>query len=138
MLQSTRLKNHVLNIGIDKSVSNKTLYEHKFLENIKKSYKTSGKCDDQEHFIDILEAAMTSNPEGFTNDSPISTMTSTPVKKTSAGKSLCLFTKILYVKKKTATRQIGAAKSKGNAIKYLTTAWAFKKRGKEIRKLTNR
>ena len=53
---------------------------------------------------------MVSNPEGFTYDSPITPMTSTPVNKPSARKSLCLFTKILDVKKKTATRRFGAAK----------------------------
>ena len=62
MLQSTKLKDHVLNTGIDKSVSNKTLYEHKFLENIKKSYKKAGKCNDKQKFKDILEAAMVSTP----------------------------------------------------------------------------
>ena len=45
---------------------------------------------------------MVSNPEGFTNDSPISPMISKTVKKPSARKSLCLFTNILDAKKKTA------------------------------------
>ena len=35
---------------------------------------------------------MVSTTEGFTNYSPISPMTSTPVKKPRAQKSLCLFT----------------------------------------------
>ena len=38
MLQSPRLKYHVQTIGIDPSLSNNTIYEHKFLENIKKLY----------------------------------------------------------------------------------------------------
>ena len=42
---------------------------------------------------------MVSTPEVFANDSPISPMTSTPVKKQSSRKSLCLFTNILDVKK---------------------------------------
>ena len=46
---------------------------------------------------------MVSTNEGFTNDSTISPMKSTPVKKPSAGKLLCLFTNILDLKKKTAT-----------------------------------
>ena len=50
-------------------------------------------------------------------------MTSTPVKKPRAQKSLCLFTNILYVKKKTATRQVGAAESKRKVIKYGNTTW---------------
>ena len=41
---------------------------------------------------------MVSTPKGFTNDIPISPMTSTPVNKPSAQKSLCLFTNILDVK----------------------------------------
>ena len=94
MLKSPRLKNHVYTIGIDQSLSNNDVYEHKFLENIKKYYKQAGKCDDQQKFKDILEAAMVSNPEGFTNNSPIYPMTSTPIKKQSAQKSLCLLTNI--------------------------------------------
>ena len=54
---------------------------------------------------------MVYDPEGFTNYSPIYPMTSTPVKKKSARKSLCLFTNILYVKKETDTRQVRPAKS---------------------------
>ena len=45
-------------------------------------------------------------------------MTSKPVKKTSARKSLCLFTNILNVKNKTSTHRFGAAKSKQKEIKY--------------------
>ena len=41
---------------------------------------------------------MVSTPELFTDNSPISPMISTPVKKPRAQKSLCLFTNILYVK----------------------------------------
>ena len=43
---------------------------------------------------------MVSTPEGFTYDSIISSMTSTPVKKPRDQKSLCLFTNILDVKRK--------------------------------------
>ena len=45
---------------------------------------------------------MVSTPEGFTNNSPRSPRTPTPVKKPSARKSLCLFTNILYARKRTA------------------------------------
>ena len=41
--------------------------------------------------------------EGFTDNSPISPMTSKPVNKPSAGKSLCPFTNILDVKSKMIT-----------------------------------
>ena len=84
MLQSPRLKYYVQTIGIDPSFSNNTIYEHKCLDKTKKLSKQAGKCDDQQQFRDILEAAMVSTPEGFTNNSPISTRTSSPFKKPSA------------------------------------------------------
>ena len=74
-------------------------------------------CDDQQQFKDIPEADMVSTPEGLTNNSPRSPMTPTPVKKLSTRKSLCLFTNILDVKNKAATRQFGADKSKRNINK---------------------
>ena len=61
---------------------------------------------------------MISTTEVFTDNSPRSPMTLTPAKKVSARKSLYILTNILDAKKKTATRQIGAAKFKGKAIKY--------------------
>ena len=74
MFQSPLLKYHVQTIGIHLSLSNNSIYEHKCLENIKKLYKQAGKCDDQQKFKDIIEAAKFSTPEGFTNNSPISPM----------------------------------------------------------------
>ena len=130
IFKSPRLKNHVQNIGIDPYLSNNAIYEHKCLEKIKKIYKQSGKCDNQKQFKDILEAAMVSTPEGFTNNSPISPMTSSPVKKPSAQKSLCMFTNVLYVNKKAAYRRVGDAKSKHKAIKYGNTPWELKKKQK--------
>ena len=109
---------NVHTIGIDPSLSNNDVYEHKCIENIKKLYKQAIKCDYQKQFKDILEAAMVSNPEIFTKNSPISPMTSKPVKKPRAQKSLCLFTKILEVKMRTAYCQVGVAKSKRKAIKF--------------------
>ena len=53
-------------------------------------------------------------------------MTSAPVKKPSARKSLCLFTKIFDVKKKTAKHRIGAAKSKRKAMKVGNILWTKK------------
>ena len=81
---------------------------------------------------------MVYTPEGFTDDSPISPMTSTPVKKPCAIKSLHMFTNILYVKKKTATHRVGDAKYKRKAIKYGTIPWAFTKSENLIQKLMNR
>ena len=50
-------------------------------------------------------------------------MTSTPVNKPSAQKSLCMFTNILGVKNRTAYCRVGAAKSKRKAIKFGNTPW---------------
>ena len=63
MLQSSPLKDHVHAIVIDRSLSNNAIYQHKCLENIKKFYKQASKCDNQQQFKDILEAAMVYNPE---------------------------------------------------------------------------
>ena len=87
------------------------------MNNIKKIYQHAGKCDDQQNIKDIIDAAMVSTPEGVTYDIPNMPMTSTPVKKPSARKSLFLFTNILDVKKKTAKRRIVAEKSKRKAMK---------------------
>ena len=62
MLQSLQLKDHAQTIGIYQSLSNNALYEHTFLESIKTLYKQYRKCDDQQKFKDILEAAMVSTP----------------------------------------------------------------------------
>ena len=40
--------------GVDQSLSNFALYEHKCLENIKNLHKTSGRCDYQQKYKDIL------------------------------------------------------------------------------------
>ena len=72
------------------------------MNNIKKIYQHAGKCDNQQNFKKIIDADMVLTPEGVTDDSPNVPMTSTPVKKPSARKSLCLFTNIFDVKNKTA------------------------------------
>ena len=53
-------------------------------------------------------------------------MTSTPVKKPSARKSLHLFTNILDVKTKTEKRRILAAESKRKAMKVGNNLWTKK------------
>ena len=78
------------------------------MNNIKNIYQHAGKCDYQQNLKDILEAALLSTPEGFIYNSPNVHMPSTPVKKPSASKSLCLFTNILDVKPKTAKRRFVA------------------------------
>ena len=79
-------------------------------EQHKNIYQHACKCDHQQNLKDILDAAMVSTQEGVTDNIPNVTLTSTPVKKPSAGKSLCLFTNILGVKLKTAKRRIVPAK----------------------------
>ena len=57
-------------------------------------------------------------------------MTSTPVKKPSAIKSLCLFTNILDVKPKTEKRRFVAAKYKHKAMKVGNNLWTKKTKRK--------
>ena len=73
---------------------------------------------------------MISTTEGFTDNGPRSSMKPTLDKKPSARKSLCLFTNILDVNKKTAIHRFGDAKSKRKAIKSGTTPWALKPKRK--------
>ena len=80
------------------------------MNNIKKSYQHAGKCDDQKNLRDLLDAAMVLTTEVVTYNSPNLPMTSTPVNKSSARKSLYLFTNILDVKNKISKRCIVAAK----------------------------
>ena len=122
MLQSPCLKDHVNTIGIDQSLSNNALFEHKCLQNINKIYKHSGKCEYQQQFKYINKAAMVYTPEGFTNNSPKSPMTPTSVKKPSDIKSLCLFTNILDMKNKTVIRRSRASKSNHKAVKSVNTS----------------
>ena len=99
MLKYPWIKDHVHTIGIDSPLSKNTIYEHKCLENIKKLYKHAGKFDDHKQLKVIIEAAMVSSTEVFTDNSPISPRKSTPVNKPSDRKSLCIFTNVLEVKK---------------------------------------
>ena len=55
-------------------------------------------------------------------------MTSTPVKKPSAQKSLCMFTNVSEVKNKGAYCRVGADKSKRKEIKSGNTPWELKKK----------
>ena len=80
------------------------------MNNIKKSYQHAGKCDDQKNLRFILDSAMVLTTDVVTDNTPNLPMTSTPVNKPSASKSLCLFTNILDVKKNIAKRCIVAAK----------------------------
>ena len=96
-------------IGIDQSLCTMSSFEHKCINNIKKIYQHAGKCDDQQNLKNFLYTAMVLTPEGVTDNSFNLPIISTPVKKPSTGKSLCLFTNILDVKQKTEKRHIVAA-----------------------------
>ena len=50
-------------IGIDQSLRNSDIFEHRCLQNINKLYIHSGKCDYQKLSKDIPEAGMVSTPE---------------------------------------------------------------------------
>ena len=80
------------------------------MNNTRKIYQHAGKCDYQQNLTVIIDAALLSTPEEVTDDSSNLPLTSTPVKKPSASKSLCLFTNIFNVKPKTAEGRIVAAK----------------------------
>ena len=47
MLQSPRLKDNAKAIGVDQSVSNNALFEHKCIQNTMKLYNHAGYCDGQ-------------------------------------------------------------------------------------------
>ena len=81
---------------------------------------------------------MVSTAEGVTYDSPNVPMISTPVKNPSDSKSLCLFTNIFDVKKKTAKHIIGPAEYKRRAMKVGNRIWTKKKNEKVIQKSTRR
>ena len=62
----------MVTIGFEKSLSKSEMYEHSSLENIKKLETNAGKCDDQHQYKAIIEVAMVSNPEGCTDNIPMS------------------------------------------------------------------
>ena len=109
---------------------NSALFEHICLQNTKKLYKYAGKCDNQQQFKYIIEAAIVSTPEGFTDKTPRSPMNPKPVNKPSARKSLCLLTIILDAKRKTAIYRVVSDKSNIKEIKSGTTLWAMKTKRK--------
>ena len=80
LLHSERLKKHMVIIGVDQSLSNSYLYEHRYLENIKILCKSAGKCDDQHQYKAIIEASMVYTPEGFTKNSKMSYRPPVPTK----------------------------------------------------------
>ena len=126
MLQSSRLEGHMKTIGIVQSLFTKSFFEHKCMNNIKNKYQHAGKCDDQNNLKDIIDAAMVSTTEGVKYNIPDVPMKSTPGKKPSAGKSLCLFSNTLDVKPKKAKRHIVAEKLNCRAMNVGTSQWTKK------------
>ena len=57
-------------IGIDQASFARSSFEHRCMNNIKNIYQHAGKCDDQQNLKDIINAAILSTPEGFTDISP--------------------------------------------------------------------
>ena len=63
MLQSSCPEDHMKTIGIDQSLCNRSSFEHKCMNKIKKIYQHAGKCDDQKNLKGSIYAAMVSNTE---------------------------------------------------------------------------
>ena len=126
MLQSSHLEDHMKTIVIDQSLCTRSSFEHKGMNNIEKIYQHAGKCDDQNNLKGIIDATIVSTLEGVKDNSPDVTMKSTPGKKPSAGKSLCLFSNTLDVKPKKAKRHIVAEKLNCRAMNVGTSQWTKK------------
>ena len=138
MLQPSPLEDHMKTIGTDQSSFTRSSFEHRYMNNIKKIYQHAGKCDDQQNLKDILDAAIISTPEGVTDNIANVHMTSTPVKKPSARKSLCLFTNILNVQPKTAKRRFVAAKFRRKSMKVCNILSTKKPKEKGIQRSMSR
>ena len=50
LFQSKQLEKHMGDIGVDQSLINSALYEHRCLENINSLLKTAVKCEDQQRY----------------------------------------------------------------------------------------
>ena len=103
---------HVSAITIDQYLSNITIYEHRYLENIKQLYKSAVNCDDQQHYKAIIEASVVYCTEGFTDNIPMSPIQYVNMKNKIAIKPLRHFLDTLEVKTKTVLSRFCAAKSK--------------------------
>ena len=68
-------------IGVEQQLSDNDLYEHICLENNKRLYKPSDKCDDQQKYKAILESELVSITKGSTENIPMDVGTSVTMKK---------------------------------------------------------
>ena len=85
----------------------------------------------------IIDAAMVSTPEEVTDESHNVHMTSTAVKNPSASKSLCLFTNILNVKKKTAKLRFVVQNPNAEPWNWVIACGPIKQNEKGIQKFMN-
>ena len=92
-------------IRVDQSLSDNAMYEHRCLEIINRLYKSARRYDDLQQYKAIIEAAITSTPMGFTENSQISHSQYVTVKNPKERKSLRHFLDTLEVKPKTAVRR---------------------------------
>ena len=97
-LQSELLKQYMVTIGADHLLSISELYKHRYLETIKKLYRSTGKFDDKQNYKSIIEASIIPTPEGFNDNNTLSPGSSVTVKNPSARKSLRQFTEVFGVK----------------------------------------
>ena len=77
-------------------------------ENIKKLYNSSGRFDAKQQYKAIIEEAMVSSPEVFTDNSPMLPGPSVPIKNPSALKSLHKFLEALYVRQNISVHRLGS------------------------------
>ena len=61
----------MVTIGIDQTLSSSAMYEHKCLENIKKLYRSSVKCDNHHYYKAMIETEMVFTPDIFTENIPM-------------------------------------------------------------------
>ena len=71
-----------------------------------KIYESAGKCDHQQQYKAIIEKAMVSTPEGFTENIPMYYVTSVTLKQPNTRKSLPQFSEALDVKPNTDARRL--------------------------------
>ena len=87
------------------------MYEHIFIENIKRLYKTARKCEDHQQYNAMIEEEILSTNEGCTGKILMTPNPSVSTKNPSARKSIRQFTEILDIKHKTSVCGFGAAKA---------------------------
>ena len=95
-----------------------------------RSYKTTGKCEDQQNYKAMIEASLVSTSEGCTKNTLMAPNPHVSTKKPSAIKLLHQFTETLDFRHKTAVQRFGAVKAKRNTIKNgMTWSNISKRRG---------